>query len=594
MQKHVFPLLVGSLSVIACSTANPPAGDDAVPTRGGTTSMGSGGTGTGGTGTGGTGSPSTGGTGNTSTGGTGVATGGTGVGGTGVGTGGTTPGGSAGMSMGGMSQGATGGTSSMSGAGGGSAGSGMVTCTNTDKSILPIDATGWVDKSCNACGIQGAFYWYADANTTPSLMCNGVACVTNTPPYQAGAPGPGMCISGKATGSSKDWGAGIGLSLNDSGGMNSVKGAFDATKAACGNITGFDITLTGNTGGMPVRIGFATSQDGSTISPFVTGGDPNGTTLTLSGVSQVVIKDAVIPANWMSTDPSPPDPSKIYDIQIQVAADQATAGKAFDLCVTSIKPVIDGMEGGSGGSGGGGSGCSANSVGTISDNTGLHGLGSSGLGYQNNVNNLGSGSESVTGAYGQGCGSLKVNTSGIKSNNNSPASYPSLVDGWHWGSWAGAYSQSSVKAISALSSVKSSWAFTPPAGNKWDVSYDMWVAQSPSISAPDGNTLEVMVWLDYSNGVTTNPIGTQMGTFSAGGTSWEVWYGATGSWHTVSYRRPPGSGAVTDLDLLQFLKDGVTHGTGSTSWDLLSVEAGFELFDATAGGSIDSYSCSIN
>ncbi len=222
-------------------------------------------------------------------------------------------------------------------------------------------------------------------------------------------------------------------------------------------------------------------------------------------------------------------------------------------------------------------------------------LGSSGLGYQNNVNNLGSGSESVTGAYGSGCGSLKVNTSGIKSNNNSPASYPSLVDGWHFGSWNGAYSQGSAKALSALSSVKSSWAFTPPAGNKWDVAYDMWVAQSTGISAPDGNTLEVMVWLDYSNAMTTNPIGTnQNKAFSAAGTTWETWYGSTGNWHTVTYRRSPGTSPVTDLDLLTFLKDAVTHGTGSTSWDLLSVEAGFEEFDVTSGGSIDSYSCSIN
>ncbi|HSU41657.1 MAG TPA: hypothetical protein VLJ38_18895 [Polyangiaceae bacterium] len=591
MQKHVFPLLVGSLTVIACSTANPPAGDDAVPITGGTTSMGSGGTGTGGTGTGGTGSPTTGGTGNTSTGGTGVATGGTGVstGGTGVATGGTGVG-TGGTSMGGMSQGATGGTSSMSGAGGGSAGGGMVTCSNTDKSILPIDSTGWVDKSCNACGIQGAFYWYADANTTPSLMCNGAACVANAPPYQAGAPGPGMCISGKATGTAADWGAGIGLSLNDSGGMTSVKGSFDATKAACGNITGFDITLTGNTGGMPVRIGFTTSGDGTTVAPFIPVGDPAGMSLALSGSSQIVIKNAVIPADWMKTDPSPPDPAKIYDMQIQVAADQAKAGTPFSLCVTSIKPVTDGS-----GGGGGGGNCKSSSVGTISSNTGVQALGSSGLGYQNNVNNLDSGSQSVTGMYGTGCGALTVNTTGIKSKNDAPASYPSLVDGWHWGSWSGAYTQGSVKAISALSSVKSSFAFTPPAGNKWDVSYDMWVAQSAGISAPDGNTLEVMVWLDYSNSVTTNPIGSKLTTsFSAAGTTWEVWYGATGAWHTVSYRRSPGTAPVTDLDLLAFLKDAVTHGTGSTSWNLLSVEAGFELFDATAGGSIDSYSCSIN
>lgn len=597
MQKHVFPFLVGSLAVVACSST-PPSDDDSgsfTPTggttnsgagmsmgaapgsggTGGTTAPGSGGTtapGSGGTtapGSGGTTAPGSGGT-------TAPGSGGT----TAPGSGGTTSPGSGGMSVGGMS---------------GTAGTGgMVMCSNTDKSIIPIDSTGWVDKTCNACGIQGAFYWYADDNTTKSLMCNGAACVANTPPFQMSAPGPGMCISGTATGMSTDWGAGIGLSLNDSGGMTSVKGAFDATKAACGNITGFDVTLTGNTNGMPVRIGFTTTADGSTIAPFISGGDPAGTTLKLSGADTIVINKAVIPTDWMSTDPSPPDPSKIYDIQFQVAADQAKPGDTFTLCVDDIKPVIDGMESGGGGGGGGNMSCNANSVGSISANTGLSPLGNSGLGYQNNVNNLGSGSQSVTGAYGSGCGSMKVNTSQIKSNNNSPASYPSIVDGWHWGSWTGAYSQGSVKALSALGSVKSSFAFTPPGGNKWDVSYDIWVAQSSGISAPDGNTLEVMVWLDYSNMVTTNPIGSQVGTFSGGGTTWEVWYGATGSWHTVSYRRTPGTAPVTDFDLLQFLKDAVTHGTGSTSWDLLSVEAGFELFDATSGGSVDSYSCSIN
>jgi len=104
-----------------------------------------------------------------------------------------------------------------------------------------------------------------------------------------------------------------------------------------------------------------------------------------------------------------------------------------------------------------------------------------------------------------------------------------------------------------------------------------------------------MVWLDYSSQMTTNPIGDKLTTsLTAAGTTWEIWYGATGSWHTVSYRRSPGTSPVTDFDLLPFLKDAVTHGTGSASWNLLSVEAGFELFDATAGGSIDSYTCSIN
>lgn len=123
-------------------------------------------------------------------------------------------GGTTSSSSGGNTNNPQGGTTSSSNggntnAGGSTAGAGQVMCTNTDKSIIPINSDGWVDKTCNACGIQGAFYWYADDNTKKSLMCNGAACVANKPPYQTGTPGPGMCISGTTTGSKDDWGAGI-------------------------------------------------------------------------------------------------------------------------------------------------------------------------------------------------------------------------------------------------------------------------------------------------------------------------------------------------------------------------------------------------
>jgi hypothetical protein len=506
-------------------------------------------------------------------------------------------------SQGGANSGSTAGTTSSNGggtvtgsggAGTGTGGAGPVTCTNTDKSIIPITADGWVDKSCNACGIQGGFYWYADANTGATLKCGGVPCTAMKPPYAAAAPGPGMCISGVSTGSKDDWGAGIGLSFNASGGMNSVKSVFDGSKAACGNITGYDITLTGNTNGIPIRIGFKTAESDTAISPFIPVGDPGGQTLTLSGSTQIVVNKAVIPADWMSTDPSPADPAHLYDLQIAVAPDSVAAGKAFDLCVTSVKPVIDGMSSGSGGGGNTGSGCKTTSAGTIGTNLDISQLGPN-YGFQNNVNNASSGSQSVSGAYGSSCASLSVMTSGISSSNNAPASYPSIINGWHYGKWTGSYSKASAKAISALTSVTSNWAFTAPAGPKWDVAYDMWVASSKDINAPDANTLEVMVWLDYSTGMTTNPIGTSVGTFPGpGNTTWDVWYGATGSWHTVSYRRSPGTAPVSNFDLAPFLKDAVTRGTGTTSWNLLGVEAGFELFNATSGGSMDSYSLTIN
>jgi len=510
--------------------------------------------------------------------------------------------GSQNTNQGGASSGSVAGSSSsngggtLTGNGGASTGTGgaaPVTCTNTDKSIIPITADGWVDKSCNACGIQGGFYWYADAHTGASLKCGGVACTAMKPPYAAAAPGPGMCISGTSTGSADDWGAGIGLSFNASGGVNSVKSAFDATKAACGKITGFDVTLTGNTNGIPIRVGFKTAESDLAISPFIPVGDPGGQSLTLSGATQLVINKAVIPADWMSTDPSPADPAHLYDLQIAVAPDSVVAGKNFELCVTSVKPVIDGMSSGSGGGGNVGSGCKTTSAGTIGTNLDISQLGPN-YGFQNNVNNASSGSQSVSGAYGASCASLSVMTSGISSSNNAPASYPSIISGWHFGKWMGSYGKANAKAISALTSVTSSWAFTSPTGQKWDTAYDMWVSSNKDVTAPDANTLEVMVWLDYSTTETTNAIGSKVGTFSAANTSWEVWYGATGSWHTVSYRRSPGNGAVSNFDLAPFLKDAVTRGTGAASWSLLGVEAGFELFNAKTGGSIDSYSLTIN
>jgi len=572
--RHLASGSVGRISFLAafaalvgCSSSG--GGGPAGSGRGGGTSTGTGGNGQTNTGTGGNGSLPTGqggGTSNPTGGSTAVGTGG----GTVVGTGG-------------------------SGTNPGTGGSGPVTCSNTDKSIVPITADGWVDKACNTCGIQGGFYWYADANTGKTLKCGGAACTTGKPPYSAAAPGPGMCISGTSTGSMDDWGAGIGLSFAASGGENSVKSAFDGTKAACGNITGYDITLTGNTSGIPIRIGFKTAEADTAISPFLTVADPAGTTLALSGATQIVVNKAVIPADWMSKDPSPADPAHLYDLQIAVAPDSVAAGKTFELCVTSVKPVINGMANGSGGGGNTPTGCNATGAGTISTNLDISQLGPN-YGFHNNVNNLGSGSQSVSGAYGSNCASMKVMTSGIAapSGNNAPASYPSIISGWHYGKWSGAYTQANAKAISALTSVTSNMAFTSPTGNKWDVAYDMWVSSDKGITAPNGNTLEVMVWLDYSQTVTTNAIGTKVGTFSAAGTTWEVWYGATGSWHTVSYRRSPGSGAVSNFDLAPFLKDAVTHGTGATSWSLLSVQAGFELFDAKTGGSIDSYSLTVN
>ncbi len=548
--------VLGGVALAACSSSKEPrpaeeetADDDTEETGGtkSTSSKGGGGSTTQGSKAGG---------GSKGTGGTSKGTGGTSKGAGGAageeedGTGGKTTGrgGAAGTTKGAGGEGTAsqGGSKNAGGdggkAGGGEAGSTEVTCSNTDKTILPVDDTGWVDKSCNACGIQGAFYWYGDANTTAAMKCGGAACAQGTPPYKDGS---GMCISGTSTGTKTDYGAGIGLSLNDSGGENSVKGSFDATKAACGALTGFEVTLSGKTGGMPVRIGFSNTADGSTISPFVPVADPNGTSVKTT----VAFKDASIPKDWDKTDPATVDTKAIYDLSVQIATDSMEKQVSYDLCVTGVKPLYEG-------SGTTAAKCTGTNVGTISSNYEIRTLGS-GLAFQNNINNkTATGSQSVTGTSGSNCVAMSVSTTSITTGDKAPASYPSILNGWHWGNWGGSYSKSGAKTISALSSAVTSMSFTAPTGQKWDVAYDMWVGKSTSPAGkdngPDSNTIEVMVWLDYSNATTTNPI-TDLNPVRAttsvtlAGTSWEVWVGKNdGGWNVVSYRRSPSTAPVTD------------------------------------------------
>jgi hypothetical protein len=42
------------------------------------------------------------------------------------------------------------------------------------------------------------------------------------------------------------------------------------------------------------------------------------------------------------TATTPPDPTRIYDIQIQVATDTGVSNQNFEICVLEIKPMLNG------------------------------------------------------------------------------------------------------------------------------------------------------------------------------------------------------------------------------------------------------------
>ncbi|HXT97618.1 MAG TPA: hypothetical protein VN853_15055 [Polyangia bacterium] len=513
----------------------------------------------------------------------GCATPGNSGGGTGGGNGGSTSSGSGGSSQATGNGGSGPGTGNGgSGPSTGSGGSGPVTCGNSDMSIVPIDSTGWDPGSCNEYGIQGAWYCYTDGMTQTN-------CTTGTPPWNTSSGG--MCLSGTSLGAvANTYGAAIGISLNDSGGTPDVKGSYDATAH---NIIGFEVTITGSFSPLDLRFGFKDSS-GADVAPFYAIIGP--------GTYQILFSQASVPASWMVTNAGAMVmPTSLTDLQFQIAGDEK-AGVDFNFCITSLKPILSSGSTGTGGSGGGTGGSGGNSCGTLTAFGGgaskcgttdvITGVGN--YAVQNDLYNAMGGTQCVTATSGGGCAGFTA-TPTLNVSGGTPGSYPSIVYGWHYHNVYGPYT--SPKQISAINSVPSSWQFTVPTGNvKYDVSYDIWINQSGgNPTQPDGNTLELMVWLDETSNVV--PAGSKVTTATIAGTTWNVYTGMVSTWHYIAYQRSASTAPFNNVDLKAFMTDAATRNVGATtSWYLLSVEAGFEIWQGSSSTPFvtNAYEVSVN
>ncbi len=446
---------------------------------------------------------------------------------------------------------------------------GPATCTNADISTLPIDETGWVARDCNNAGIQGAFYCYDDG-INPSGCTSGVAPFT---------PGMGMCLQG-STSVDPDfaaWGAGIGLSLNDSGetaAMASVKGPFDAT---ANGLLGFNILITGDTGGLPIRIQFTKEAEPTAPSPFVQ--------LPGAGTTpyEIMIADALVPESWMTCtgDECLADPTSLYDIQIQVVGGEDAAN--YNFCVESITPITDGSapvqpvpNGGS---------VTAFGSEQCGNFAGIDGVGP--YWVQNNA--YGGATHCVTALWDQGNtgGFLLSNVNSNVAVGGAPGSYPSIVYGWHVdGSFHGGYT--GARQLNAIASIPSTGSFTVPGAGRYNMSFDNWIKNSAT-SPDDQGTLEQMIWLNQRE---TTPIGSVVGTVEIGGQQWEVWYGPNEGFNTVSYIRATNT-TSWNFDLKPFMDDTVTRGYAAAGDYLLGIQAGFEIWEANQNFSLDSFTVSV-
>jgi hypothetical protein len=189
-----------------------------------------------------------------------------------------------------------------------------------------------------------------------------------------------------------------------------------------------------------------------------------------------------------------------------------------------------------------------------------------------------------------------ANSSIANATNGEPGAYPSIYQGCHWGNCSSGGLASSPVQVSSLTAgkVSTSWSTTQPggSGNAYDVAYDIWVNQTPTTSGQPNGT-EIMVWLNHNGSV--QPFGSEVASnVSLGGHTYNIWYGTQSSWDTVTYDMTSGSTSVSNLDVGTLAQDSVSRGYTKSSWYLIDIEAGFELWQGGAGLATNSFSVSTN
>jgi hypothetical protein len=184
-----------------------------------------------------------------------------------------------------------------------------------------------------------------------------------------------------------------------------------------------------------------------------------------------------------------------------------------------------------------------------------------------------------------------ANSSIANSTSGAPGGYTAIYKGCHWGACTpGSGLPIQVPDIRA-GRVTTSWSTSQPGGsNAYDVAYDIWFNQTPTTSGQPGGT-ELMIWLNHHGPV--QPFGSQVArNVSIGGRGYNVWFGKQG-WNTVSYTMTNGTTSVSNLDLQPLIADAVRRGYISTSWYLIDVEAGFEMWQGGAGLATNSFSVKV-
>jgi hypothetical protein len=171
--------------------------------------------------------------------------------------------------------------------------------------------------------------------------------------------------------------------------------------------------------------------------------------------------------------------------------------------------------------------------------------------------------------------------------NGAPKSYPSVYNGCHYTNCSPGTNL--PKQISTISSAPSSISYTYVSNAVYNASFDIWLDPSPK---KDGvSATEIMIWLNRVGPI--QPIGSQTGTATVAGRTWEVWTGNNGGNDVISFVAPSAVNSMS-FDVMNFVDQAISKGLAQRSWYITSIQAGFEPWQNGAGLAVNSFSSTVN
>jgi chitodextrinase len=172
-----------------------------------------------------------------------------------------------------------------------------------------------------------------------------------------------------------------------------------------------------------------------------------------------------------------------------------------------------------------------------------------------------------------------------KATNGAPGSYPSIYYGCHYANCSSGSGLPVQASTSTFAGLSTSVSMTFPGPGIWDAAYDIWFDPTPRTDGQNTGA-EIMVWLNKQGSI--QPVGSQVGTATLNGATWNVWEGNIG-WNVVSYVRQSATSSL-NFGVNEFFSDAVNRGFAQRAWYLTSIQAGFEPWVGQTGLAVNSFS----